>query len=61
MSHQAVSNAKKLEWPLKEISGGVYLAEAPGGYKFYLEDRESPKPGEGPRVFCLSLLQLVHL
>ncbi|XP_077167692.1 glyoxalase domain-containing protein 4 [Paroedura picta] len=43
-SRQAVSNAKKLEWPLKEISGGLYLAEAPGGYKFYLEDRESPKP-----------------
>ncbi|XP_054857309.1 glyoxalase domain-containing protein 4 [Eublepharis macularius] len=44
VSHQAVSNAKKLEWPLKEISGGVYQAEAPGGYKFFLEDRESPKP-----------------
>ncbi|KAL8199059.1 UNVERIFIED_CONTAM: Glyoxalase domain-containing protein 4 [Gekko kuhli] len=44
VSHQAVSNAQKLEWPLKEISGGIYLVEAPGGYKFYLEDRESPKP-----------------
>ncbi|XP_015282899.1 PREDICTED: glyoxalase domain-containing protein 4 [Gekko japonicus] len=44
VSHQAVSNARKLEWPLKEISGGIYLVEAPGGYKFYLEDRESPKP-----------------
>ncbi|XP_060115000.1 glyoxalase domain-containing protein 4 [Heteronotia binoei] len=44
VSHQAVSNAKNLEWPLQEISGGVYLVEAPGGYKFYLEDRQSPKP-----------------
>ncbi|XP_066492036.1 glyoxalase domain-containing protein 4 [Tiliqua scincoides] len=43
VSSQAVNNAKKMEWPLKEVSSGVYQAEAPGGYKFCLEDRESPK------------------
>ncbi|XP_053131393.1 glyoxalase domain-containing protein 4 isoform X1 [Hemicordylus capensis] len=44
VSSQAVKNAKKLEWPLKEISGGTYRVEAPGGYVFFLEDKESPKP-----------------
>ncbi|KAJ6657308.1 hypothetical protein lerEdw1_002675 [Lerista edwardsae] len=44
MSSQAVNNAKKMEWPLKEVSSGIYQAEAPGGYKFCLEDKESPKP-----------------
>ncbi|XP_054250171.1 glyoxalase domain-containing protein 4 isoform X6 [Indicator indicator] len=43
VSSQAVSNAKKMGWPLKEIAAGVFEAEAPGGYKFYLEDREQAK------------------
>ncbi|XP_063151717.1 glyoxalase domain-containing protein 4 isoform X1 [Candoia aspera] len=42
-SSQAVHNARKLQWPLKEISAGVYETEAPGGYKFFLEDKEQPK------------------
>lgn len=46
MSSQAVSNAKKMGWPLKEVTSGVFEAEAPGGYKFYLEDKEQPKQGE---------------
>ncbi|NXF60301.1 GLOD4 protein, partial [Ciccaba nigrolineata] len=40
VSSQAVSNAKKMGWPLKEVTAGVFEAEAPGGYKFYLEDKE---------------------
>uniref|UniRef100_A0A8D0L6Q3 Glyoxalase domain-containing protein 4 n=1 Tax=Sphenodon punctatus TaxID=8508 RepID=A0A8D0L6Q3_SPHPU len=43
VSSQAVSNARKLEWPLKEVAKGVFETEAPGGYKFYLEDKEQPK------------------
>nr|XP_041575917.1 glyoxalase domain-containing protein 4 isoform X1 [Taeniopygia guttata] len=43
VSSQAVSNAKKMGWPLKEVTSGVFEAEAPGGYKFYLEDKEQPK------------------
>ncbi|XP_070591499.1 glyoxalase domain-containing protein 4 [Erythrolamprus reginae] len=39
-SSQAVQNAKKLQWPLKEISAGFYESEAPGGYKFFLEEKE---------------------
>ncbi|KAJ7308820.1 hypothetical protein JRQ81_008088 [Phrynocephalus forsythii] len=42
-SSQAVSNARKLQWPLKEISAGVYETDAPGGYRFVLEDKRSPK------------------
>ncbi|XP_074778863.1 glyoxalase domain-containing protein 4 isoform X2 [Athene noctua] len=40
VSSQAVSNAKKMGWPLKEVTAGIFEAEAPGGYKFYLEDKE---------------------
>lgn len=41
-SSQAVSNAKKLGWPLTEVGEGLYLTEAPGGYRFYLVDKEQP-------------------
>lgn len=43
VSSQAVSNAKKMGWPLKEVTAGVFETEAPGGYKFYLEDKEQKK------------------
>ncbi|NXP95399.1 GLOD4 protein, partial [Passerina amoena] len=43
VSSQAVSNAKKMGWPLKELTSGVFETEAPGGYKFYLEDKEKLK------------------
>ncbi|XP_065709451.1 glyoxalase domain-containing protein 4 [Patagioenas fasciata] len=43
VSSRAVSNAKKLGWPLKEVTTGIFEAEAPGGYKFYLEDKEQLK------------------
>lgn len=46
MSSQAVSNAKKMGWPLREVTTGIFEAEAPGGYKFYLEDKEQLKQGE---------------
>lgn len=54
VSSQAVSNAKKMGWPLKEITSGVFETEAPGGYKFYLEDKEQPKKGE---IFTLPGVQ----
>uniref|UniRef100_A0A8B9TPR2 Glyoxalase domain containing 4 n=1 Tax=Anas platyrhynchos TaxID=8839 RepID=A0A8B9TPR2_ANAPL len=43
VSSQAVSNAKEMGWPLKEVTAGVFETEAPGGYKFYLEDKEQLK------------------
>ncbi|NP_001376664.1 glyoxalase domain-containing protein 4 isoform 12 [Homo sapiens] len=42
-SSQAVSNARKLEWPLTEVAEGVFETEAPGGYKFYLQNRSLPQ------------------
>ncbi|ETE56976.1 Glyoxalase domain-containing protein 4, partial [Ophiophagus hannah] len=45
-SSQAVKNARKLQWPLKETSAGIYESEAPGGYKFFLEDKERPQEAE---------------
>ncbi|KAJ8385067.1 hypothetical protein AAFF_G00195970 [Aldrovandia affinis] len=41
-SSQAVSNARRLGWPLSEAGDGIYLAEAPGGYRFYLVDKTQP-------------------
>ncbi|KAM6372915.1 glyoxalase domain-containing protein 4 isoform 1-T1 [Pluvialis apricaria] len=43
VSSQAVSNAKKMGWPLKEVAAGIFETEAPGGYKFYLENKEQLK------------------
>lgn len=44
-SSQAVSNARKLEWPLREVAEGVFETEAPGGYKFYLQNSSPPQSG----------------
>ncbi|XP_058139772.2 glyoxalase domain-containing protein 4 [Dasypus novemcinctus] len=43
VSSQAVSNARKLEWPLSEVAEGVFETEAPGGYKFYLQNHSLPQ------------------
>uniref|UniRef100_A0A8C8SJW7 Glyoxalase domain-containing protein 4 n=1 Tax=Pelusios castaneus TaxID=367368 RepID=A0A8C8SJW7_9SAUR len=43
VSSQAVSNARKMGWPLNEVAQGIFETEAPGGYKFFLEDTEEPK------------------
>lgn len=45
-SSKAVNNAKRLGWPLKELGGDVYVTQAPGGYPFYLVDKEHPSTGE---------------
>uniref|UniRef100_A0A8C5WIV4 Glyoxalase domain-containing protein 4 n=1 Tax=Leptobrachium leishanense TaxID=445787 RepID=A0A8C5WIV4_9ANUR len=42
-SSQAVANARQLKWPLAEVSSGLFEVAAPGGYKFYLEDKDQPK------------------
>ncbi|XP_063002561.1 glyoxalase domain-containing protein 4 [Elgaria multicarinata webbii] len=52
VSSQAVRNARKLQWPLKEISAGIYETEGPGGYKFCLEDKE---PAKEDRVLKVTL------
>ncbi|XP_029026245.1 glyoxalase domain-containing protein 4 [Betta splendens] len=41
-SSQAVSNAKRLGWPLTEVGDALYLTQGPGGYPFYLVDKEQP-------------------
>eukprot|EP00071_Canis_lupus_P045588 XP_022279145.1 glyoxalase domain-containing protein 4 isoform X2 [Canis lupus familiaris] len=43
VSSQAVCNARKLEWPLSEVTEGIFETEAPGGYKFYLQDHSPPE------------------
>lgn len=48
-SSQAISNARKLEWPLKKVAEGVFETEAPGGYKFYLQDQSLPQSGNYAR------------
>lgn len=50
-----MSNAKRLGWPLTEVGEALYLTHAPGGYPFYLVDKEQPTSGEcHARVFILS-------
>ncbi|KAJ7995575.1 hypothetical protein DPEC_G00246010 [Dallia pectoralis] len=56
-SSQSVSNAKKLGWPLTEIDEALYLAEAPGGYRFYLVDKERP-PNDPVQKVCLAVSDL---
>uniref|UniRef100_A0A674ACD2 Glyoxalase domain containing 4 n=1 Tax=Salmo trutta TaxID=8032 RepID=A0A674ACD2_SALTR len=56
-SSQAVSNAKLLGWPLTGVGKGLYLAEAPGGYRFYLVDKEQP-PNDPVQKVCLAVSDL---
>lgn len=53
VSSQAVNNARKMGWPLNEVAQGTFETEAPGGYKFYLEDKEQPKQGNTHKPFSL--------
>lgn len=50
-SSQAVSNAKRLGWPLSQVEDSLYMTEGPGGYRFYLIDKDQPDGGG-----CLSAL-----
>lgn len=56
-SSQAVSNAKRLGWPLTEVGEAIYLVEAPGGYQFYLVDKEHPADDPVQKV-CLAVSNL---
>ncbi|CAN9510888.1 unnamed protein product [Ophioblennius macclurei] len=56
-SSRAVSNAKRLGWPLTEVADAVYLAKAPGGYPFYLVDKEQPASDPVQKV-CLGVSDL---
>lgn len=60
-SSQAVSNAKRLGWPLTELGGALYLAEAPGGYRFYLVDKEQPPNGEFRLTLCTELNRMMEI
>lgn len=44
-SSKAVSNAKNLGWPLTKVGEALYLTQAPGGYPFYIVDKEQPVSG----------------
>uniref|UniRef100_A0A8C8C028 VOC domain-containing protein n=1 Tax=Oncorhynchus tshawytscha TaxID=74940 RepID=A0A8C8C028_ONCTS len=56
-SSQAVSNAKRLGWPLTEVGEALYLVEAPGGYHFYLVDKDQPHNDPVQKV-CLAVSDL---
>lgn len=55
-STNAVSNAKRLGWPLTEVGEALYLIHAPGGYPFYLLDKEEPSSGESHDLFSVFFL-----
>ncbi|XP_070761875.1 glyoxalase domain-containing protein 4 isoform X5 [Enoplosus armatus] len=56
-SSKAVSNAKRLGWPLTEVGEALYLTQAPGGYPFYLVDKEQPHSDPVQKV-CLGVSDL---
>lgn len=56
-SSKAVSNAKHLGWPLTKVEGDLYLTHAPGGYPFYLIDKEQPLSDPVQKV-CLAVSDL---
>ncbi|XP_044059054.1 glyoxalase domain-containing protein 4 isoform X2 [Siniperca chuatsi] len=56
-SSKAVSNAKRLGWPLTEVGEALYLTQAPGGYPFYLVDKEQP-PSDPVQKVCLGVSDL---
>lgn len=56
-SSKAISNARRLGWPLTEVGEALYLAEAPGGYRFYLVDKEQP-PSDPVQKVCLAVSDL---
>ena len=39
VSSKVLANAAKHNWPVLKDGGATYL-EAPGGYRFYIEDRD---------------------
>ncbi|KAM9801040.1 glyoxalase domain-containing protein 4 [Neosynchiropus ocellatus] len=56
-SSQAVSNARRLGWPLTQVEDALYRTEAPGGYHFYLVDKEQPSHDPVQKV-CLGVSDL---
>ncbi|XP_027900912.1 glyoxalase domain-containing protein 4 [Xiphophorus couchianus] len=56
-SSQAVSNAKRLGWPLTQVEEAVYLIQAPGGYPFYILDKQQPSHDPVQKV-CLGVSDL---
>ncbi|XP_061136838.1 glyoxalase domain-containing protein 4 [Syngnathus typhle] len=56
-SSQAVSNAKRLGWPLTQVGDSLYQTQAPGGYCFYLVDKEQPSTDPVQKV-CLGVSDL---
>lgn len=53
-SSKAISNAKQLGWPLTKVEDDLYLTHAPGGYPFYLIDKEQPL-GDPVQKVCLAV------
>eukprot|EP00079_Xenopus_tropicalis_P032869 XP_017946640.1 PREDICTED: glyoxalase domain-containing protein 4 isoform X1 [Xenopus tropicalis] len=49
-SSQAVQHARQMKWLLAELPGGLFEVVAPGGYTFYLEDKDQPKTDPVRRV-----------
>ncbi|XP_033118917.1 glyoxalase domain-containing protein 4-like [Anneissia japonica] len=55
-SSKAVENARKVDWPLKKVDDDTFIAEAPGGYKFYLVNK--PETGDPVKKVSLGVTDL---
>ncbi|KAF4523507.1 hypothetical protein B566_EDAN004578 [Ephemera danica] len=58
-SREAIQRARDLQWPIeKDTSSGLYATEAPGGYKFYLEDEPQPTDADPVQKVTLACSNL---
>lgn len=51
-SSQAVRNAERFGWPITLVGEALYMTEAPGGYRFYLLDKDQPGGGRFGGSWC---------
>ena len=45
-SKSAIENARQHKWPIDNVSGDLFVVEAPGGYKFFLQNNETASGGK---------------
>ncbi|XP_037072506.1 glyoxalase domain-containing protein 4-like isoform X2 [Pollicipes pollicipes] len=58
-SRQAVANARRLGWPMRE-EGDLFVLEAPGGYPFRLRDEDVPAGDDPVRRWGLACSDLAR-
>lgn len=56
-SRESIARAKALQYPIKEVEGGLFLVNSPDGYPFYLLDQHQT----GDKGKLVRLIYLLNL